>query len=537
MDTLALNRRDYESISSIINPSISIQYNERVRDRIDENHVGYVKSVTIYGKPFKIILGKTNFRVSINQKMSSIVYFNIYRDKDKEVKEKIGVFEAKPTELSDIIGTLDITNNIYDIDVSKFRRPIFFRGFISQYFPDKRYDQLKENRFRETPLAQQVRKRKKPVRVDGEATPPLTDRGSDAFTDMQTTRRGLLDTDRTSLTSIPDTRRGITERAIQPDFMDQGIQTSLSLEEKPLISDKDGTGDVREGDDDLREGDDAAREGDDDLREGDDAAREGDDDVASLSQIEKEQERRYVPSIDDNWIQKKFKNKGFEMAKDDNNGTALFDVLEKVFTTQNIRESFSNAITQEHLSRYTKLYTNLKNGIEGVENKQRRLAVDIKSLKGKDEQTKEKRKQLRKILKNTKKKLDDKKAMLKKYRIMESIQTEEDLKNFVKQPDFWGDSLAITFIEGLLYKQKVKIIVLLEDRNEEHKLNNVVSCNNYNRIDVDSYKTIKPSTYVILSLKDTEYTLVRFNGKERHKFSELPYMLKRKLMDNCVNIA
>ena len=89
MDTLALNRRDYESISSIINPSISIQYNERVRDRIDENHVGYVKSVTIYGKPFKIILGKTNFRVSINQKMSSIVYFNIYRVEDNEVKEKI----------------------------------------------------------------------------------------------------------------------------------------------------------------------------------------------------------------------------------------------------------------------------------------------------------------------------------------------------------------------------------------------------------------------------------------------------------------
>ena len=42
-------------ISSIINPSISIQYNERIREGIDENHAGYVKSVTIYGKPFKII--------------------------------------------------------------------------------------------------------------------------------------------------------------------------------------------------------------------------------------------------------------------------------------------------------------------------------------------------------------------------------------------------------------------------------------------------------------------------------------------------
>ena len=127
--------------------------------------------------------------------------------------------------------------------------------------------------------------------------------------------------------------------------------------------------------------------------------------------------------------------------------------------------------------------------------------------------------------------------MLKKYEFMETINTEEQLKNYVKQPEFWGDSLAITILESLLYKQKVKIIVLLEDRNDQHKLNNIVSCNNYNRIDVDSYRAIKPNTYVILSLKGTDYTLVKFNGRSRHKFSELPYTLKRKMIDNCINVS
>ena len=136
MDTMAFNRREFESVSSLINPSISVQYYERGRDKIDENHVGYIKNVTIYGKPFKIILGKTNFRVSTNQKFSSIVYFNIYRVEGQIVKEKIGIFETRPTDLADLIGTLDITNNIYDIDISKFRQPIFFKSFINNYFPE-----------------------------------------------------------------------------------------------------------------------------------------------------------------------------------------------------------------------------------------------------------------------------------------------------------------------------------------------------------------------------------------------------------------
>ena len=128
--------------------------------------------------------------------------------------------------------------------------------------------------------------------------------------------------------------------------------------------------------------------------------------------------------------------------------------------------------------------------------------------------------------------------MLKKYEFMETINTEEQLKNYVKQPEFWGDSLSDYTIRVIFYiKQKVKIIVLLEDRNDQHKLNNIVSCNNYNRIDVDSYRAIKPNTYVILSLKGTDYTLVKFNGRSRHKFSELPYTLKRKMIDNCINVS
>ena len=130
--------------------------------------------------------------------------------------------------------------------------------------------------------------------------------------------------------------------------------------------------------------------------------------IDNVEEIERELAKRYVESIDDNWIQRKFKNKGFEMATEEIEGTTLFDILENLFNNENIRETFSNAITQDHVSRYTKLYNNLKNGIQGIINKQRQLAIDIKNLKGSDDETKQKRKQLRVILKNTKKKIDEK---------------------------------------------------------------------------------------------------------------------------------
>tara|TARA_A100001015_G_scaffold294235_1_gene371760 strand:+ start:2287 stop:3861 length:1575 start_codon:yes stop_codon:yes gene_type:complete len=524
MYTSTFNVRDYESVSSIINPSISIQYHERVRDRIDENHRAYIRNVTIYGKPFKIIIGKTNFRVSINQKFSSIVYFNIYRVEGQEVKEKIGIFETKPTELSNLIGTLDITNNIYDIDISKFRQPIFFKSFINKYFPEKQYDQLKENRFRETPLAQQVRKRKNPMRLEGAESLPSTQMDTDR-TNMDTGRTNMetgrtnMDTGRASdASSMLDTNRGITERVIDRSLVEQGIQTSLTNtsnedDEKALLADED------------------------EMNNTDTTLQASMTSVDNLDEIQEQQIKRYVDSVDDNWIQRKFKNKGFELVTEDVNGTTLFDVLESVFNNENIREMFSESITQDHFSRYMKVYTNLKNGIEGIQNKQRQLAVDIKAMKGKDDETKQKRKQLRVMLKNTKKKIDEKREMLSKYAFMEKINNDKDLKEFAKTPDFWGDGLAITILETVLYKEKAKLIVLLEDRNDQHKLNNVISCNNYNRIDVDSYRAIKPNKYVILSLKGTEYTLVKFNGQTRHKFSELPYILKRKMIDNCTNIA
>ena len=81
-----------------------------------------------------------------------------------------------------------------------------------------------------------------------------------------------------------------------------------------------------------------------------------------------------------------------------------------------------------------------------------------------------------------------------------------------------------------------KIIIMLEERQKENELNKIVNCNNYNRMDMYSQTGKRPTYYIILSLNETRYKLVTYKDKSSLRFSELPYGIKRRLIDNCTNI-
>ena len=49
----------FETVSSVINPSISIRFFDYTRDKLDDNHQGIVKKVMIYNKEFDIVLGNS----------------------------------------------------------------------------------------------------------------------------------------------------------------------------------------------------------------------------------------------------------------------------------------------------------------------------------------------------------------------------------------------------------------------------------------------------------------------------------------------
>ena len=81
----------------------------------------------------------------------------------------------------------------------------------------------------------------------------------------------------------------------------------------------------------------------------------------------------YKPNDDDNWIQKKFKNKNYEILPG-NNDKSIFEAVKQAFdddttSTEQIRAVTSNTITIDEFLKYKNIYDNLITEKENVNKK------------------------------------------------------------------------------------------------------------------------------------------------------------------------
>ena len=128
------------------------------------------------------------------------------------------------------------------------------------------------------------------------------------------------------------------------------------------------------------------------------------------------------------------------------------------------------------------------------------------------------------------------KGHISHYSFMENVINIEDLRRIILTNAYWGDNIAISLVEKLLYEDRLKIIVLLEDKSREGDLAKIVNCNNYNAIELNYQQIVRPKNYVILSLAKKNYNVVTYKGKKIMTYDEIPYGIKRRITDNCTNV-
>jgi len=195
-------------------------------------------------------------------------------------------------------------------------------------------------------------------------------------------------------------------------------------------------------------------------------------------------------------------------------------------------------ITDQEYLKYKKMISNLKEEIRNLERKIKEIKTPDEREPGGDNlvmkfnKQRDKAEQVRKLKETFKTKED----YLKKMSFMDNVNSLDELKTVIMTDDYWGDNFAISLLEQLMTDEKIKVIVFLEDMQKNNDEAKIVSCNNYNSIDLSPQKSIKPKKYVILSLTETRYRLVTYRNKSLLSFKELPYGLKRRLIDNCTNV-
>lgn len=473
MDSSELN-----TITSKLNPEIVYKYNKKI-NKSDKNKTGTIETIRFGGKTLDITLGVAHPIFSSKGKLKTLVYYNIYLVdvKTMKVTKKIGLYEIPDIKLSDVY--ID-----RELDISKLGKPLFFPNEFRELFPDMSY-------------------------------------------------KNMYETEKEKSTEVNNT-------------------IDLSVIDKNIT---DGTESV-DGETDDAETDDMAKsvdaETDDDMTESVDA--ETDDDGESVDEevvhVETPDENakiieNYKPNDDDNWIQRKFKNKNYEILPG-NNDKSIFEAVKQAFeddstSTEQIRNVTSNTITIDEFLKYKNIYDNLITEKENVNKKiQENLDTQqkIDPSMDRNEQlliasNEDKRK---KEYSKLNKEYNMLKGHLSHYSFMENVTNIEDLRRAILTNAYWGDNIAISLVEKLLYEDRLKIIVLLEDKSREGDLAKIVNCNNYNAIELNYQQIVRPKNYVILSLAKKNYNVVTYKGKKMMTYDEIPYGIKRRITDNCTNV-
>ena len=126
-------------------------------------------------------------------------------------------------------------------------------------------------------------------------------------------------------------------------------------------------------------------------------------------------------------------------------------------------------------------------------------------------------------LKQEKKMIDYK---LNEYRFLKNVKSIEDFIKKIKTCDFWAETWATNTVEQLL---NVKFIIMSSDAFKQGDLNGVLTCGEFIPKEV-----FQPEYYIILNNFKNQYQIISYKNKKIFKYKELPFDLKRMILDKCV---
>lgn len=254
----------------------------------------------------------------------------------------------------------------------------------------------------------------------------------------------------------------------------------------------------------------------------------------------------YTDSPTDAWINNFFKNHNYALVDNEGGGDCLFATIRDAFSSiaqqtsvNKLRTCLAKEATVGVFEEYKANYEMYSRGLIDDTKKSKELAAKHVLLKGRFTSTsdREERKKIIELMKQVKEEHDalitNKKVISKlfdEFKFMKGIDNQLEFQQKIRMRDFWADSWAISALERVL---NVKFIILSSDAYNNKDIANVLSCT---EIDPELKKKgiFNPEFYIIVDHTGTHYKTVSYKQKMIYKFSEIPYDIKRLIVDKCM---
>jgi len=248
-----------------------------------------------------------------------------------------------------------------------------------------------------------------------------------------------------------------------------------------------------------------------------------------------------------NWIQKFMENNYYSIIDNERGGDCLFATIRDAFSqigqitsVQKIREKLSGEVSEKLFFDYKERYDILKTTL--VKDSQ-----DIKSLEGEYINVKQKyentldRNEKKMLIDSAKGINDQREKILREKKVtsevsqdvkfMKDIDTLDKFKEKIKSCEFWGEKWALSTLERIL---NIKFIILSSEAYKEKDYANVLNCDELNDPLLESRGEFMPEYYIILENSGWHYNLVGYKKKQIFKFKEIPYDIKKMIVNRCM---
>jgi predicted NAD-dependent protein-ADP-ribosyltransferase YbiA (DUF1768 family) len=262
------------------------------------------------------------------------------------------------------------------------------------------------------------------------------------------------------------------------------------------------------------------------------------------SAIDKDIKSKYQENVADKWISKYMKNPNYEITDNEGGGDCLFAVIRDAFssigqitTVDKLRTALADKATDETFQHYKSLYDGFHADYEVLKDKlqkQKETYSNLQKQYTSNVSTKSKQDiyaesiRVKGQIEETNEEFKLSKSLMNEMGIMKNVETLDQFKSKIKTCQFWADMWALSTLESTL---NIKLILLSSEAFAEKDYNNVILCGDTSP---DMGSEFVPEYYILVEYTGYHYKLMSYKRKQLFKFEELPFGLKKGIINTCM---